>query len=146
MLTTPLVPDHPPQMRGSVMLALAASEEEVWAQIREDVYAREGVWDLERVQVWPVSFLLLFLFSWGWAGFGVEGQGREERRKANFLISGGLVQDGGEESLRRFRLEEEVWLGGRKKGEFYEWIGNGRGMSFAGSGRDRCWDGLREDG
>lgn len=32
------------------MLALASSREEVESALREDVYAREGVWDLSKVR------------------------------------------------------------------------------------------------
>ncbi|MCJ1289759.1 hypothetical protein MMC34_001292 [Xylographa carneopallida] len=42
----------PPPIKGSVMLARAASAEEVLAQLQEDVYAAE-VWDLDRVQIIP---------------------------------------------------------------------------------------------
>jgi len=42
----------PPPIKGSVMLAMASSAEEVLAQLREDVYAAE-VWDLEKVQIIP---------------------------------------------------------------------------------------------
>ena len=51
----------PPPIKGSVMLAVAASAEEVLAQLREDVYAAE-VWDLEKVQIIPVSFFFLSFF------------------------------------------------------------------------------------
>lgn len=44
-----------PKIKGSVMMALAGSEEEVWARLKEDVYFREGVWDWDQVKVWPVS-------------------------------------------------------------------------------------------
>jgi len=36
------------------MLATAHSKEEVLEVLRQDIYTREGVWDLERVQVIPV--------------------------------------------------------------------------------------------
>ncbi|KAF2399155.1 hypothetical protein EJ06DRAFT_531477 [Trichodelitschia bisporula] len=42
-----------PPITGSVMLAHAASEEEVWAAIKRDIYVEEDVWDLEKVQVIP---------------------------------------------------------------------------------------------
>ncbi|MCJ1476671.1 hypothetical protein MMC13_005339 [Lambiella insularis] len=53
-----MLEDHsasqPPPIKGSVMLATASSSEEVLAQLRKDVYATE-VWDLENVQIIPVS-------------------------------------------------------------------------------------------
>lgn len=33
----------------------AENEEEVRGIIEKDVYATSGVWDLEKVQIWPVS-------------------------------------------------------------------------------------------
>lgn len=48
-------------MNGSVLLASAASETEVRKQLEEDIYAKEGVWDLEKVQIIPVSFIFQFL-------------------------------------------------------------------------------------
>ncbi len=42
------------------MLALAASREEVERALREDVYARERVWDLSKVRFDVFSCVLLF--------------------------------------------------------------------------------------
>jgi len=56
------------------MLALAASREEVESALREDVYAREGVWDLSKVRV-DVFFFLCFCLWCGEARWG--GRGRE---------------------------------------------------------------------
>ena len=35
------------------MLAYAESKEEVLAKLSEDEYAKNGVWDLDKVQIWP---------------------------------------------------------------------------------------------
>lgn len=37
------------------MLATAGSRDEVLEVLQRDVYAREGVWDLEKVEIIPVS-------------------------------------------------------------------------------------------
>jgi len=44
-----------PSVKGSVMLATASSKEEVLEVLRRDIYTREGVWDLEKVEIIPVS-------------------------------------------------------------------------------------------
>jgi hypothetical protein len=44
-----------PSFKGSMMLAVAASEAEVRALLEKDVYATSGVWDMEKAQVIPVS-------------------------------------------------------------------------------------------
>ena len=46
--------DEVPDMNGSVMLLKASGEEEVWEMIRENPYAKVGVWDLDRVQITPM--------------------------------------------------------------------------------------------
>lgn len=46
-----------PQMKGSVMLAQAESKEAVLEVLKEDTYYKSGVWDWEKVQIHPVSFL-----------------------------------------------------------------------------------------
>ncbi len=40
---------------GSAMLVQADSREEVLQVIRRDVYSKNGVWDLEKMQIYPVS-------------------------------------------------------------------------------------------
>lgn len=40
-------------MMGSVMLVTADSEEEVRRLAAEDVYTKSGVWDIERITIWP---------------------------------------------------------------------------------------------
>lgn len=43
-----------PKIKGSVMLALADSREEVLKALQEDIYYKSGVWDWEKVQIHPV--------------------------------------------------------------------------------------------
>ena len=43
------------RIKGSVMLALAESREEVIKVLQEDVYYKSGIWNWERVQIYPVS-------------------------------------------------------------------------------------------
>lgn len=45
------------QIKGSVMLAQAESKEAVLEALKEDTYSKSGVWDWEKVQIHPVSFL-----------------------------------------------------------------------------------------
>lgn len=47
-----------PKMKGSVLLACADSKEEVLKALREDVYYRCGVWDWEKVQLYPVCIYI----------------------------------------------------------------------------------------
>ena len=47
--------EGPPPIIGSVLLAVASSEEEVREKLKQDVYVKEGVWDMDRVIVHPVS-------------------------------------------------------------------------------------------
>ncbi|KAK8180585.1 hypothetical protein HDK77DRAFT_383700 [Phyllosticta capitalensis] len=42
----------PLPMQGSAALVWAESEEVVRETLAADVYAREGVWDLEKLQIW----------------------------------------------------------------------------------------------
>ena len=93
------------------MLAMASSAEEVLAQLRGDVYAAE-VWDMEKVQIIPVSFFLFlsgFTFWVGWCG-GDEGSmdggedgmgGRKLVEMVGVLLEAdsGVVQDGGESAV-----------------------------------------------
>lgn len=53
MLDKPLQEGEAAQMRGSMMVCLAGSAEEVLERLRRDVYVTEGVWDLEKAQVYP---------------------------------------------------------------------------------------------
>jgi len=52
-----------PKIKGSLMLALAESKEEVLKALQEDVYYKSGIWDWEKVQIHPVchDFLVVVL-------------------------------------------------------------------------------------
>lgn len=39
----------PLKINGSVMMAVASSKEEVLEKIKKDVYAGQGVWDMDKV-------------------------------------------------------------------------------------------------
>jgi hypothetical protein len=52
-MAEPPVEGSTPRMLGSAMLAVADSKEEVLEKIRNDVYATSGVWDVDKVQIWP---------------------------------------------------------------------------------------------
>ncbi|KAE8401806.1 hypothetical protein BDV37DRAFT_285356 [Aspergillus pseudonomiae] len=41
------------QIRGSMVVYTGESAEEVRAVIEKDVYVTSGVWDLEKMQIWP---------------------------------------------------------------------------------------------
>lgn len=43
-------------IRGSVLLAQAESYEEVLQALRKDICYTSGVWDLEKAQIYPVSY------------------------------------------------------------------------------------------
>ncbi|OGM39386.1 hypothetical protein ABOM_011807 [Aspergillus bombycis] len=43
------------QIKGSMVVYTGESAEEVLSLIQKDVYATSGVWDLEKVQIWPRS-------------------------------------------------------------------------------------------
>ena len=44
-----------PKMRGSVLVTVAESNEEALKFVKEDIYASHGVWNVEKVQIYPVS-------------------------------------------------------------------------------------------
>ena len=46
-------------MTGSVFVLTGESEDVVRAWMREDIYGRSGVWDVERATIMPVSLKLL---------------------------------------------------------------------------------------
>lgn len=52
MLTEPPKDAEPLAINGSAMMAYAATRDEVWEELKRDVYAKE-VWDLEKVQIIP---------------------------------------------------------------------------------------------
>ena len=45
--------DEVPTMTGSVMLFKAGSEDEVWQMVKENPYAKVGIWDVGRATVTP---------------------------------------------------------------------------------------------
>ncbi len=47
-----------PKMRGSVLVTAAESKEEALDFVKEDVYATQGVWDVEKLQIYPVCMEL----------------------------------------------------------------------------------------
>lgn len=44
-----------PDFAGSVFTIVADTKEEVLAFLKEDIYAKQGVWDLNNVLVYPVG-------------------------------------------------------------------------------------------
>ncbi|KAK8099179.1 uncharacterized protein PG998_012420 [Apiospora kogelbergensis] len=40
---------------GSTVVMVAESVEEVRAHLEKDIYTTSGVWDMEKVQIWPVK-------------------------------------------------------------------------------------------
>ncbi len=53
------------KIKGSVMLALAESKEEVIKALQEDVYYKSGIWNWDRVQIHPVSRIGRWSFNSG---------------------------------------------------------------------------------
>ena len=43
-----------PKIKGSIMLAFAASKDEVLKALQEDIYFKEYVWDWQNIQIHPV--------------------------------------------------------------------------------------------
>ena len=54
MLDEPVKDGESLKINGSVMMAAADSPDEIMEHLKNDVYAKE-VWDLEKVQIIPVS-------------------------------------------------------------------------------------------
>jgi uncharacterized protein len=50
-LSEPPVDGVQKQFNGSCVVAKAKSKEEVLGELRKDIYAREGVWNLEKVRL-----------------------------------------------------------------------------------------------
>lgn len=51
------------KFNGSYMIAKAESKEDVLKVLRDDIYTKAGVWDLERAQILPVSGFFIGLGS-----------------------------------------------------------------------------------
>lgn len=65
--------EHPAEgkqtvFKGSMIIYTVKDAEEAWELIRNDIYAKSDVWDLEKAQVIPVSlprgYWLRWRFSW----------------------------------------------------------------------------------
>ncbi len=50
-------------MNGSTVIIVAESKEEILETLRKDVYAKEGVWDVDNVSSFLAISLLLFTVS-----------------------------------------------------------------------------------
>lgn len=46
---------------GSTLVMTASSREEIIEYLSQDVYSKSGVWDLTKVQIWPVGCFSFFL-------------------------------------------------------------------------------------
>ncbi|KAL4939010.1 hypothetical protein BDV06DRAFT_225455 [Aspergillus oleicola] len=46
-------PGETPSFKGSMIIYAVESEEDVWKLIKDDIYVKADVWDLERAQVIP---------------------------------------------------------------------------------------------
>ncbi|KAM0715359.1 hypothetical protein Q7P37_008857 [Cladosporium fusiforme] len=53
MLEEPIKEGVPPKMKGSVLMCVADTEEEVLERVKKDVYYTSDVWDKEKVQIFP---------------------------------------------------------------------------------------------
>lgn len=51
-------PGETPQFRGSAVIIQANSPKEVIEILSKDIYVETGVWDLDNIQIIPVSFFL----------------------------------------------------------------------------------------
>jgi len=40
---------------GSSLVVLADSKQDVIDTLKKDIYARSGVWDMDKVQIWPLK-------------------------------------------------------------------------------------------
>ncbi|TKA79882.1 hypothetical protein B0A55_03661 [Friedmanniomyces simplex] len=52
-LDEPVKEGEGPKINGSVMMAVAESKDEVLEKIKADVYYTSGVWDVEKIQIFP---------------------------------------------------------------------------------------------
>ncbi|KAK3628213.1 hypothetical protein LTR56_018727 [Elasticomyces elasticus] len=52
-LDEPVKEGEAAKINGSVMMAVADTKEEVLAKIKEDLYYTSGVWDVEKIQIFP---------------------------------------------------------------------------------------------
>ncbi|KAL1864172.1 hypothetical protein VTK73DRAFT_6107 [Phialemonium thermophilum] len=57
-ILTEVPPDDEPsslKFAGSTLITIAENKEEILDVLRNDVYAKHGVWDLDKVQMWPLK-------------------------------------------------------------------------------------------
>jgi uncharacterized protein len=52
-MSSPPKEGETPPMIGSALIAVAETKEEVLDRLRSDVYTTSGVWDVDKVQIWP---------------------------------------------------------------------------------------------
>jgi uncharacterized protein len=52
-MSSPPVEGETPPMIGSALIVVAATREEVVQRLKDDVYSTVGVWDMDKVQIWP---------------------------------------------------------------------------------------------
>jgi hypothetical protein len=57
MLEEPIKEGVPPKMKGSVLMCVADTEEEVLERVKRDVYYTGNVWDKEKVSCFGVEGL-----------------------------------------------------------------------------------------
>ncbi|KAL9089906.1 MAG: hypothetical protein Q9159_002263 [Coniocarpon cinnabarinum] len=48
-----------PHPIGSMMIAYAESKASVMEELKQDIYATSGVWDMECVQIWPFNLAII---------------------------------------------------------------------------------------
>ncbi|KAI0509434.1 hypothetical protein F5B22DRAFT_649063 [Xylaria bambusicola] len=41
---------------GSTLVCVASSKEEILERLNKDIYATSGVWDMDKIQIWPAKF------------------------------------------------------------------------------------------
>ncbi|KAI8233239.1 hypothetical protein K4K54_010789 [Colletotrichum sp. SAR 10_86] len=52
-LAEPVDPGRPPHITGSAMLIFAPTREDVLDRLKNDPLTKEGVWDINNVQIYP---------------------------------------------------------------------------------------------
>jgi hypothetical protein len=75
MLEEPIKEGVAPKMKGSVLMCVADTEEEVLERVRKDVYWTSDVWDKEKVSLLLHWKRIGGFGCWGWWGDGL-GEGR----------------------------------------------------------------------
>lgn len=53
LLEEPFVPGQALKVTGSAMMVYAASKDEILTRLKSDPFAREGVWDVDNVKIFP---------------------------------------------------------------------------------------------